>query len=78
MRDRIRQKEGRSPRPTAAIEDSQWQQAAANIPGSTSGWDGGKKVGDRKSRLVVDGLGPVLAVKVTAASVQGVDATGTE
>ncbi|MFF1604472.1 IS5 family transposase [Streptomyces mirabilis] len=48
--------------------------AAANIPRSTSGWDGGKKVGGRKRHLVVDCLGLVLAVAVTAASVQDRDA----
>ncbi|MGW0956495.1 transposase [Streptomyces sp. NPDC002545] len=48
--------------------------AAANIPRSTSGWDGGKKVGGRKRHLVVDCLGLVLAVAVTAANVQDRDA----
>ncbi|MEU9175244.1 IS5 family transposase [Streptomyces sp. NPDC048420] len=74
LRDKIRQREGRSPDPTAAIVDSQIVdsqsvRAAANIPRSTSGWDGGKKVGGRKRHLVVDCLGLVLAVAVTAASV---------
>nr|WP_318656747.1 hypothetical protein [Streptomyces canus] len=36
-----RQKDGRSPDPTAATVDSQSVRAAANIPCSTSGWDGG-------------------------------------
>ncbi|MGG7569015.1 transposase [Streptomyces sirii] len=62
------------PDPTAAIVDSQSVRAAANIPRSTSGWDGGKKVGGRKRHLVVDCLGLVLAVAVTAASVQDRDA----
>ncbi|MGW0501058.1 transposase [Streptomyces sp. NPDC003007] len=44
------------------------------MPRSTSGWDGGKKVGGRKRHLVVDCLGLVLAVAVTAASVQDRDA----
>ncbi|MEU9380451.1 IS5 family transposase [Streptomyces sp. NPDC048279] len=74
LRDRVRDKEGRSPDPTAAIVDSQSLRAAANIPRSTSGWDGGKKVGGRKRHLVVDCLGLVLAVAVTAASVQDRDA----
>ncbi len=43
--------------------------AAADIPCSTTGWDGGKKVGGR----VVDCLGLVLAAAVTAANVQGRD-----
>ncbi|MFE1050488.1 IS5 family transposase [Streptomyces olivaceus] len=74
LRDKIRQKEGRPPDPTAAIVDSQSVRAAANIPRSTSGWNGGKKVGGRKRHLVVDCLGLVLAVAVTAASVQDRDA----
>jgi transposase len=74
LRDRVRAREGRSPDPTAAIVDSQSVRAAANIPRSTSGWDGGKKVGGRKRHVVVDCLGLVLAVLVTAASVQDRDA----
>jgi transposase len=74
LRDRVRAKEGRSPDPTAAIVDSQSVRAAANIPRSTSGWDGGKKVGGRKRHLAVDCLGLVLVVAVTAASVQDRDA----
>ncbi|WP_234329441.1 MULTISPECIES: IS5 family transposase [unclassified Streptomyces] len=74
LRDKVRQKEGRTVDPTAAIVDSQSVRAAANIPRSTSGWDGGTKVGGRKRHLVVDCLGLVLAVAVTAASVQDRDA----
>ncbi|MEU2388970.1 DUF6417 family protein [Streptomyces sp. NPDC012461] len=74
LRDRVRAKEGRTVDPTAAIVDSQSLRAAANIPRSTSGWDGGKKVGGRKRHLVVGCLGLVLAVAATAASVQDRDA----
>ena len=74
LRDRVREEEGRTQDPTAAIVDSQSVRAAANVPRSTSGWDGGKKVGGRKRHLVVDCLGLVLAVAVTAASVQDRDA----
>ncbi|WP_234338058.1 IS5 family transposase [Streptomyces sp. NRRL WC-3725] len=74
LRDKVRQKEGRTVDPTAAIVDSQSVRAAANIPRSTSGWDGGTKVGGRKRHLVVDCLGLVLAVAVTAASVKDRDA----
>ncbi|MEU3244340.1 transposase [Streptomyces sp. NPDC006875] len=58
--------------PTAA--DSQSLRAAANIPRAASGWDGGKEIGGRKRHVVVDCLGLVLAVTVTAASVQDRDA----
>ncbi|MFJ2722696.1 IS5 family transposase [Streptomyces sp. NPDC087437] len=74
LRDRVREEEGRAVDPTAAIVDSQSVRVAANIPRSISGWDGGKKVGGRKRHLVVDCLGLVLAVAVTAASVQDRDA----
>jgi transposase len=74
LRDKVREKEGRLADPTTAIVDSQWVRAAANIPRSTSGWDGGKKVGGRKRHLVVDCLGLVLAVAVTSANVQDRDA----
>lgn len=74
LRDRVRITEGRSVDPTAAIVDSQSVRAAANVPRSTSGWDGGKRVGGRKRHVVVDCLGLVLAVLVTAASVQDRDA----
>ncbi|WP_181387479.1 IS5 family transposase [Streptomyces sp. Act143] len=74
LRDCVREKEGRTQDPTAAIVDSQSVRAAANIPRETSGWDGGKKVAGRKRHLVVDCLGLVLAVAVTAASVQDRDA----
>ncbi|MGW6898822.1 transposase [Streptomyces sp. NPDC054919] len=46
----------------------------SNVPRSTSGWDGRKKVSGRKQHLAVDCLGLVLAVSVTAASVQDRDA----
>lgn len=42
LRDKVRQKEGREADPTAAIVDSQSVRAVANIPRSTTGWDGGK------------------------------------
>ncbi|MET8765663.1 IS5 family transposase [Streptomyces sp. NPDC004658] len=74
LRDTVRRKEGREVDPTAASVDSQSLRAATNIPRSTSGWDGGKKVGGRKRHLVVDRLGLVLAVAVSAASVQDRDA----
>jgi transposase len=54
--------------------DSQSVRAAADIPRSTSCGDGGKKVAGRKRHLIVDCLGLVPAVVVTAASVQDRDA----
>ncbi|WP_326771420.1 IS5 family transposase [Streptomyces sp. NBC_01445] len=74
LRDAVRVKEGRKVDPTAAIVDSQSLRAAASVPRTTSGWDGGKKVGGRKRHLAVDALGLLLVVLVTAASVQDRDA----
>ncbi|MFJ3725788.1 transposase [Streptomyces sp. NPDC090045] len=53
LRERMRVKEGRGVDPTAAIVDSQSVRAATNVPRSTAGWDGGKKVGGRKRHLAV-------------------------
>jgi transposase len=74
LRKRVRAKEGRAVDPTAAIVDSRPVRAAANVPRSTSGWDGGKKVAGRKPHSVVDCLGLVLAVAVTAADIGDRDA----
>ncbi|WP_217551115.1 transposase [Streptomyces sp. GbtcB6] len=46
------------------------------MPRATSGWDNGKKVGGRKRHVVVDCLGLLLVVTVTAANVQDRDAAG--
>ena len=66
-RDRI----GRSPEPTAAIIDAQSTRSTAQ--GGNTGFDAGKKVKGRKRHLVVDTLGLLLAVTITAASVQDRD-----
>jgi transposase len=44
------------------------------VPRSTRGWDAAKKVNGRKRHIAVDSMGLVLAVVVTAASVQDRDA----
>lgn len=76
MHDRLRQqwrdRVGRNPEPTAAIIDAQSTRSTAQ--GGVSGFDAGKKVKGRKRHLVVDTLGLLLAVTVTAASVQDRDA----
>ena len=74
LRALVRADAGRDPEPTAAIIDAQSLRAAPSVPRSTSGWDGGKRVGGRKRHIVVDSLGLLLAVMVTAASVQDRDA----
>jgi transposase len=69
LRDRARRAAGRDPEPTAGIIDSQSVKGAASVPAASRGFDGGKKVNGRKRHIVVDALGLLLAVMVTAASV---------
>lgn len=69
LRDKVRRAEGRDPEPTAGIIDSQSVRAAASVPAATRGYDGGKMVPGRKRHIVVDCLGLLLAVLVTAANV---------
>jgi transposase len=69
LRDRVRTVAGRDPEPTAGIIDAQSVKAAASVPAATRGFDGGKKVNGRKRHIVVDTLGLLLHVMVTAASV---------
>lgn len=75
MHDRLRQqwrdRIGRAPEPSAAIIDAQSTRSTAQ--GGDTGLDAGKKVKVRKRYLVVDTLGLLLAVTVTAASVQDRD-----
>lgn len=73
-RDRVRQKEGRTVDPTAAIVDSLSVWAAANSPRSTSGWGRREEGGRPQAAPGVDCLGLVLAVAVSAASLQARDA----
>lgn len=74
MQDRLRQqwqgRIGRSPEPSAAVIDAQSNRASPQ--GGACGYDAGKKEG-RKRHIVVDTLGLLLAVTVTAASVQDRD-----
>lgn len=76
MHDRLRQqwrdRIGRAPEPSAAIIDAQSTRSTAQ--GGDTGFDAGKKVKGRKRHLVVDTLGLLLAVTITAASVQDRDA----
>jgi transposase len=63
----VRVSENRHPLPSAAIIDSQSVKYAAPHRESV-GFDGGKKVNGRKRHILVDTLGLVLMVVVTAAS----------
>ncbi|MFD3451536.1 IS5 family transposase [Streptomyces sp. NPDC058691] len=76
LRDRVRQSEGRDPEPTAGVIDAQSLKGAASVPAASRGFDGGKKVNGRKRHIVVDTLGLLLVVMVTAASVTDREAAG--
>ena len=71
LREAVREKQGRHKQPSAAILDSQSVKTVEG--GEERGYDAGKNVGGRKRHLIVDTLGLVMLVVVTAASVQDRD-----
>src|ERR1700750_1217449 len=73
LRAQVRAADGRDAEPTAAVIDSQSVRAADTVPRSTRGWDNAKKVNGRKRHIAVDSTGLLLAVVITAASVQDRD-----
>src|SRR6476660_3206850 len=74
LRDRPRVRAGRDRCPTAAIIDSQTVPAADTMPRSSRGWDGGTRTNGVKRHIAVDVNGLLLAVVVSAASIQDRDA----
>ena len=72
LRQQWRQRVGKAPEPTAAIIDAQSTRSTAQ--GGDTGFDANKKIKKRKRHLVVDTLGLLVALSVTAASVQDRDA----
>lgn len=69
LRARLRRREGRDEQPTAGVIDSQSVKADAVVGADSRGFDGGKLINGRKRHVVVDTLGLLLAVTVTAAEI---------
>ncbi len=70
LRERVRRQAGRYASPSAAIVDA--QSVKTTLVKGTRGYDAGKRVHGRKRHIVVDTMGLLLLVVVTAASVQDI------
>ncbi|SEE67603.1 Transposase [Streptomyces sp. 2231.1] len=70
LRQLLREKEGRDAEPSACVIDAQSVKTSTSVPAASQGIDAGKKIVGRKRNIVTDTLGLLLAVLVTAASVQ--------
>lgn len=66
LRQQVRVAAGRDPNPSKAAIDS--QTVKGSEAGGVRGYDGGKKIRGRKRHLIVDSLGLLMVVLVTAAN----------
>jgi transposase len=73
LRAAARDAAGRDPMASAGIVDAQSVKGADTVGAKTRGYDAGKKVNGRKRHVVVDTVGLLVVVLVTAASVQDRD-----
>jgi len=73
LRAATRDADGRDPMASAGIVDAQSIKGADTVGRDTRGFDAGKKVNGRKGHVVVDTIGLLVVVLVTAASVQDRD-----
>ncbi len=69
LRQLLRMAEGRNPEPSAAILDSRTLQSTPES-GHRAGYDGAKRKKGNKVHMLVDTLGHLLALRVTAANEQ--------
>ncbi|CAL9278562.1 MULTISPECIES: IS5 family transposase [Streptomyces] len=70
LRQLLRQKENREAEPSACVTDAQSVKTSTSVLATSQGIDAGKKIVGRKRSIVTDTTGLLLAVLVTAASVQ--------
>ena len=70
LRRLLRQQEGKGAELSARVIDAQSVKTSTSVPAAGQGTDAAKKIVGRKRSIVTDTLGLLLAVLVTAASVQ--------
>lgn len=73
LRANVRDRAGRDPMASAGIVDAQAVKGADTVGRDSRGYDAGKKVNGRKRHVVVDTMGLLIVVLVTAASLQDRD-----